>query len=207
MTNGARRLVRALALVLTVTAVEARSESSAPSTVASNGDMVSEFSRTCAGSKSLKGLKDALAKGGWKLFASLAETHLEREIAAVTPMLEAQGLASDYVVYGRDAGGLHLELALSVTKRAISGDRKLIGCSMYNFDAVSPVDIRLISSLAPNSVGIKSTIGDVQFEKWEDVFGKNSGMRAVFLPADSPMRSQVGFSGMMLGTHFLDAVE
>jgi hypothetical protein len=34
-----------------------------------------------------------------------------------------------------------------------------------------------------------------------------SGMRAVFVPANSPVRAQLGFSGMMLGTHFLDTAE
>ena len=29
-------------------------------------------------------------------------------------------------------------------------------------------------------------------------------MRAVFVPASSPMGVQLGFTGMMLGTHFLD---
>src|SRR4051812_9215676 len=86
-----------------------------PSTAA-NADMVPEFARTCVASKSIKSLKVVLAKNGWKPFASLAASHLELEIKAVTPMLNAQGLSSDYTIYGRDAKGKHLELALSETK-------------------------------------------------------------------------------------------
>ena len=174
---------------------------------AANADMVQEFGNTCIASKSVKDLKIALAKGGWKIFVSLSQSHLEREIDAVTPMLDAQGLSSDYIIYGRDAGGQHLELALSETKKPINGGRKLIGCSIYDFDAASPVDSATVNAFAPTIVGQKSVIGDVQVEKWNNVFGEGSGMRAVFVPAASPMSAQLGFSGMMLGTHFLDTTE
>jgi hypothetical protein len=170
-----------------------------------NADMVPEFGHTCIASKSIKDLKDALAKDGWKVFPSLAESHLEREISTVTPMLEAQGLSSDYIIYGRDARGKHLELALSETRKPVSGDRRLVGCSMYDFDATSPIDSATVSAFAPTIVGQKSMIGDVQVEKWDNVFGEGSGMRAVFVPAASAMGAQLGFTGMMLGTHFLEA--
>ena len=171
---------------------------------AANADMVPEFARTCVASKSIKSLKGVLAKDGWKPFASLAESHLELEIKAVTPMLEAQGLSSDYVIYGRDAKGKHLELALSETKKPINGNRKLVGCSIYDFGATSPVNITTVGAFAPKIVGQKSQAGDVQIVKWDSAFGEGSGMRAVFVPAGSPLISQIGFTGMMLGTHFLD---
>jgi len=208
MTHGARCFVRlVLACALMVTTVAARSESHVPSLGVADANMVSEFNRTCVASKSMNGLKDALSIGGWKAFASLAESHLEREIAAVTPMLEAQGLASDYVIYWRDSAGRRLELALSETKKAVSGDRKLVGCSIYDFGAKSPIDSTTLSVLSSTVVGKKGTIGDVQVEKWDGVFGEGSEMRAVFVPASSAIRAQLGFSGMMLGTHFLDAVQ
>jgi len=172
---------------------------------AASADMVPEFGRTCVASKSVSDLKKALAKGGWKVFASLAESHLEREISTVTPMLESQGLSSDYTIYGRDARGKHLELALSETRKPVSGQRKLIGCSMYDFDATSPIDSATVGVFASKIVGQNNTVGDVQFEKWDNVFGEGSGMRAVFIPPASPMGTQLGFTGMMLGTHFLDA--
>src|SRR5215469_14498408 len=87
--------------------------------VAAEADMVLEFGQTCVASKSLKDLKAALAATGWKVFASLAQSHLEREISAVTPMLEAQGLSSNYTIYSWDISGQHLELALSEAKKPI----------------------------------------------------------------------------------------
>jgi len=194
-----RKKGRALALATAMLLLRA-----GPS-AAANADMVPEFSRTCVASKSIKDLKAALAKDGWKAFASLAASHLEREISAVTPMLDAQGLSSDYVIYGRDTGGKHLELALSETKKPVSGNRKLVGCSMYDFDATSPIASANVSAFASTTVGQKSTVGDVQAEKWDNVFGEGSGMRTVFVPAASPLRAQLGFTGMMLGTHFLDS--
>ncbi len=173
--------------------------------IAANADMVPEFARTCVASKSVESLKGVLAKNGWKPFTSLAASHLELEIKAVTPMLEAQGLSSDYVIYGRDAKGKYLELALSETKKPINGSRRLVGCSIYDFSATSPVDSATVSAFAPKIVSQKSQAGDVQIEKWDSAFGEGSGMRAVFVPAGSPMISQIGFTGMMLGTHFLDA--
>lgn len=172
--------------------------------VAANANMVAEFGRTCIASKSIKDLKNALSRGSWKVFPSLAQTHLQREINAVTPMLDAQGLSSDYAIYGRDAGGKHFELALSETKRPVSGDRRLVGCSMYDFGATSPIDSAAISAFAPKIAGQKSSLGDSQIEKWDNAFGDGTGMRAVFIPASSPMGPQLGFTGMMLGTHFLD---
>jgi hypothetical protein len=62
-----------------------------------------------------------------------------------------------------------------------------------------------VSAFASTIVGQKSMIGDVQVEKWDNVFGEGSGMRAVFVPAASAMGAQLGFTGMMLGTHFLEA--
>jgi hypothetical protein len=172
--------------------------------IAANVDMVREFGRICVAPKSLKELKAALVKDEWKAFASLAQTHLEREIKAVTPMLEAQGLSSDYTIYGWDVGRQHLELAVSETKKPVSGDRRLVGCSIYDFAATSPIDSAAVDVFAPTTVGQKSTVGDMQVEKWDNAFGEGSGMRAVFVPAASPMSAQIGFTGMMLGTHFLD---
>jgi hypothetical protein len=169
--------------------------------------MVSEFGSTCVASTSFEGLKGALAKNGWKAFPSVAQSHLEREIAAVTPVLEAQGLASDYVIYGHDAGGRHLELALSVTRKPLARDRKLVGCSMYDFDANSALPSGTLNPFAAGVESQKSTMGDVQVEKWNNVFGEGSGMRAVFVPAASPVGDQLGFTGMMLGTHFLDGAK
>ncbi len=169
--------------------------------------MVSEFSRTCVASRSLSGLTNVLTKGGWKAFPSPAESRVANEIVAVTPMLEAQGLSSDYTIYWRKVGDRYLELAVSETKKPINGDRKLVGCSMYDFDANSPLDETTISTLAGTAVGQKSAVGDVQVEKWDRVFGEGSGMRAVFVPAGSPMGAQLGFTGMMLGTHFLDGAK
>ncbi len=194
-----RKQKKALALVAAALLLRA-----VPSSAA-NADMVREFGRTCVASKSIKSLKGALAKDGWKPFASLAKSHLELEIKAVTPMLEAQGLSSDYVIYGRDVKGKHLELALSETKKPINGNRKLVGCGIYDFDATAPVDIATVSAFAAKIVGQKSQVDGVQFVKWDNAFGEGSGMRAVFVPAGSPIVSQIGFTGMMLGTHFLDA--
>jgi hypothetical protein len=195
----------ALALAAAILLLCAGPSAAANADTAANADMVPEFSHTCVASKSIKALKDALAKNGWKAFPSLAASHLEREIKAVTPMLDAQGLSSDYVIYGRDARGKHLELALSETRKPVSGNRKLVGCSMYDFDATSPIDSATVSAFAPTTVGQKATTGDIQVEKWDNVFGEGSGMRAVFVPPASPMGAQLGFTGMMLGTHFLDA--
>lgn len=178
---------------------------SAPSDAA-NADMVSEFSKTCVAAKSQEDLKSALGIAGWKAFATLSQSHLEREIAAVTPMLEAQGLASDYTIYGWDGGSRHLELALSVTKNPIKDGRKLVGCSMYDFAANTSIDSAIVSVFAPTITGQKSTLADVQIEKWDGAFGEGSGMRAVFVPPASPMKAQLGFAGMMLGTHFFDGV-
>jgi hypothetical protein len=166
--------------------------------------MVSNFHQTCVAARSLKDLKAILAKDGWKAFASLAESHLEREINLVTPMLEAQGLSSDYTIYGHDAGGRHFELALSETKKPLKDGRKLIGCSLYDFTAVTPIDPAAINSFAPAAIGQKNVMGDAWIEKWDNPFGEGSGMRAVFIPPNSPVGAQLGFTGMMLGTHFLD---
>jgi len=193
-----RRWASELALVIAILFL------GAGRSIAANADMVREFSHICVAPKSLKELKAALAKDGWTAFASLAKSHLEREIEAVTPMLDAQGLSSDYTIYGWDVGRQYLELAVSETKKPVSGDRRLVGCSIYNFAATSPVDSATVSAFAPTIVGQKSTVGDVQIEKWDNVFGEGSGMRAVFVPAASPMSGQIGFTGMMLGTHFLD---
>ena len=172
--------------------------------VAANANMVAEFGRTCVASKSSTDLKNALARDSWKLFSSLAQTHLQREIKGVTPMLDAQGLSSDYVIYGRDVGGKHFELALSETKKPVIEGRRLVGCSMYDFDATSPIDSALISAFAPKIAVQKNSLSDAQIEIWVNAFGDGTGMRAVFIPASSPMGDQLGFTGMMLGTHFLD---
>jgi hypothetical protein len=172
-----------------------------------NPTMVSEFGKACVASRTKAALTSALSTDGWKAYATIAESHLEHEIAAVTPMLEAQGLASDYTIYSLDGRGRHLELALSETKKPVSGNRKLIGCSIYDFEAVQPVDSPTIDAFAPNIVGQKGMLQDVQVEKWDSPFGQGSGMRAVFVPSLSPMKSLIGFGGMMLGTHFLDGTD
>ena len=173
--------------------------------VAANLDMPSAFGQTCVASASSGDLKALLKKEGWNAFATLAQSHLEREIATVTPMLEAQGLASDYTIYHRDAGGRHLELAYSETKKPIPEKRKLIGCGIYDFDAAVPINRATLNAFAPTIVAQKSTIGDVQVTTWNNAFGDGSGMRAVFVPATSSARGQLGFTGMMLGTYFLSS--
>jgi len=177
--------------------------SSAPA----NPVMISEFAKTCAASRSKQALISALAADGWKAIPALAQSHLEHELTMVAPMLEAQGLASDYTVYGLDTGGMHFELAVSETKKPIAGGRRLIGCSLYDFDATAPIDGASLEALAPATVGQRTAMGDVQIEKWDAPFGAGSGMRAVYVPAASPAKAQIGFSGMMVGTHFLDAAE
>lgn len=172
--------------------------------VRANPTIVSEFAKTCAVSRTKAALTSALSADGWKAFAKVAKSHLGREIALVSPMLEAQGLASDYTIFGFDDGGRHLELALSETKKPVSGSHKLIGCSIYDFEAVQPVDRAKIDVFAPHVVSQQSILQDVQVEKWDSPFGRGSEMRAVFVPSSSPMKPQIGFSGMMLGTHFLD---
>jgi len=169
-----------------------------------SSDLATQFGRTCAAAKSKAGLVAALGKEGWKPYATVAESHVAREIAAVTPMLEAQGLASDYTIYWLEGAGAHLEVAISETKKPLRDDHKLIGCSMYDFTRVGPIDDAELAILVHNIAGQKSSLADVSVEKWESVFGPGSGMRAVFVPTDSPMKDQLGFAGMMLGSHFLD---
>jgi hypothetical protein len=172
---------------------------------AASASMVAEFHQTCVVSRSATDLKAALAKNGWKAFTSLAQSHLEREIELVTPMLDAQGLSSNYTIYGRDIGGKHFELAFSETKKPLKDDRDLIGCSIYDFDATAPIDTSVLNAFAPSAIGQRKMLGDAQFESWTNPFGEGSGMRAVFVPSTSPAKAQLGFSGMMLGTHFLNA--
>ena len=179
----------------------------ASSTAAANPVMIAEFAKTCAVARSMQMLISALAADGWKAFPSLAQSHLEQELTMVAPMLEAQGLASDYTVYSLDTGGRHFELAASETKKPIAGGRKLIGCSLYDLDATAPIDGASLDALAPATVGQKSAMGDIQIEKWDAPFGAGSGMRAVYVPVGSPAKAEIGFTGMMLGTHFLDAAE
>jgi len=174
--------------------------------LADSAGMASEFAQTCVASRSIKELRAALTKRGWKLLP-LAQSHLEREIAAVTPMLRAQGLESDFTVYGLDVGPQHLELAVSQTLQPTKSGRRRIGCSIYNFDAAAPIDPAAIEALVPSTGGSKSILGDVQVERWPGPFGVGSEMRSVFVPPSSPMKDQLGFSGMMLGTSFLDAAE
>ena len=174
---------------------------------AADPTMVSEFAKTCVASRTKAALIDALSVHGWKAYATVAQSHLAREISLVSPMLQAQGLASDYTIYSFDRDGRHLELALSETRRPVGGDRKLIGCSLYDFAAVQPIDAATLDAFAPTVVGQPSTLEDVHIEKWGNAFGQGSGMRAVFVPPSSSLKSQTGFSGMMLGTHFLDKAD
>src|SRR3954447_23862220 len=91
--------------------------------LAANPDMTAEFGQTCVASKSIKHLKAALTTRGWRLLPTLSQSHLEREIAAVAPVLEAQGLSSNYTVYRLDTVTQHLELAVSETIKPIKGAR------------------------------------------------------------------------------------
>ena len=92
----------------------------ASSSAPANPVMISEFAKTCAVSRSKQTLVSALVANGWKAFPTLAQSHLEHELTMVAPMLAAQGLTSDYTVYGLDAGGKHFELAVSETRKRIS---------------------------------------------------------------------------------------
>lgn len=174
---------------------------------AANPIIVSEFERTCVASRTRAALESALSIEGWKVYPKVAESHLAREIELVSPMLEAQGLASDYIIYSFDSESSHFELALSETRKPVSGQHKLIGCSLYDFEAIVPVDSAAIGAFSPKIAGQRSKFQDVQVEKWDNPFGQGSGMRAVFVPVTSPMKAQLGFSGMMLGTHFLDQAD
>lgn len=190
----ARQLVIAMASLL----------ASATQAIAVKQDMTSEFGQTCVASKSIEELRAALRARGWKLLPSLAQSHLAREIAAVGPMLEAQGLTSNYTVYSFDDGTEQFELAVSETVKPIKGARKLVGCSLYDFHALVSIDMGPIRAFAPAVPGERSVLGDVQAEIWKGAFGERSDMRAVFVPPDSPMKDSLGFTGMMLGTVRLD---
>ena len=166
-------------------------------------DFVTEFSRTCAASRSLAALNESVGKAGWRSIPN-SEGTIAGVIAAVGPMLDAQGLSSVYTTFALDRNGRHFELAVSETKKPMADGHKLIGCSMYDFGASSPADRQSIEALANGATGQQSTLGDVSVEKWNNVHGAGSGMRAVFVPPNSQIKSQLGFTGMMLGTHFLD---
>jgi hypothetical protein len=171
--------------------------------VTTTPDLLTEFSRTCVPSLSLAALSKSLAAEGWKSVPN-SDGRIAGVIAAVGPMLDAQGLSSDYTTYALDREGRHFELAVSETKKPVADGHKLIGCSVYDFAAVSPVDPKAVEALAKGVTGEQSSLGDVRVEKWNNIHGAGSGMRAVFVPPNSQIKSQLGFTGMMLGTHFLD---
>lgn len=167
-------------------------------------DMVSEFQNTCFLATSKRALAMALTDRGWKAFATLSESRLEREIAAVSPMLEAQGHASDFTIFHREVGGRRFELTLSETRKPVKEGRNLIGCGIYDFEAKAAVDAKVLDALVPNVVGQTRALGDVEIKTWQRPFGGDSEMRAVYVPSTSPVGPQLGFSGMMLGTSFID---
>ena len=80
----------------------------------------------------------------------------------------------------------------------------MIGCSIYDFAAKTPVDRKQLEALANGAGGQESSLGDITVEKWSNVHGQGSGMRAVFVPPRSLVKATLGFTGMMLGTHFVD---
>jgi hypothetical protein len=166
-------------------------------------DLLTEFSQTCVPSHSLAELNQSLAKDGWKAIPN-AQGKIAGVIAAVEPMLDAQGLSSNYVIYSLNSGDKNFELAVSETKKPIANGRKLIGCSIYDFSATMPIDRQRVEALAKGIAGQQSAMGDVNIEKWNNLHGPGSGMRAVFVPPNSQVKSALGFTGMMLGTHFLD---
>lgn len=172
---------------------------SAPATAS----FLTEFGRTCVAARSLTDLNELLAKDGWKAIAN-KNGKIAGVIAAVEPMLDAQGLSSDYHTYALDSGATHFELAVSETKKPVADGRKLIGCSLYDFSAVVSADSQQIEAFASGAAGQKSSMGDVSVEKWSNFHGPGSGMRAVFVPPNSQVKSALGFTGMMLGTHFLN---
>jgi hypothetical protein len=174
---------------------------STPASPAPN--FLAEFDRTCVTARSLADLKQSLAKDGWKAIPN-SKGEIGGVIAAVEPILDAQGLSSEYQTYAMDSGDRHFELAVSETKKPVADGRKLIGCSLYDFSAVAPVDSQQIEAFASGATGQKSSMGDVSVEKWSNLHGAGSGMRAVFVPPNSQVKSALGFTGMMLGTHFLD---
>lgn len=175
--------------------------------IAASQAITAEFGQICVRSKSSRDLKAGRTTRGWRLLPTLTQSNLERVIATVTPMLEAQGLTSNYTVYSLDSASRHLELAISETVKPVIGARKLIGCSIYDFGAVAPIDSATVQDFAPSSVGKRSFLGDVQVEKWTGAFGTDSDMRSVFVPQASPVKDQLGFTGVMLGASFLDAAQ
>ena len=165
--------------------------------------MLSAFKDVCVKQQTLEELTDRAAQRGWKPYQNGSDSPLAHEFELVAPMLEQQGLASD-VSFFKSGGDVHFELVVTLTRKPISGGQKLIGCSMYNLDALTPIDNSALEAVAGPKGGIRSTAGDIQVEKWDGILGPNSGMRAVFVPKDSPYGAQLGFTGMMLGIHFLE---
>jgi hypothetical protein len=168
--------------------------------------MLTAFKGACMKQQTYAELTEAVTKQGWKLYQNSSDSPMAHEFELVAPMLEQQGLASDVSFFSYN-GDVHFELAVTLTRKPISGEKKLVGCSMYNFDAVAPIENPALETVAGSNSGVRTTAGDVQVEKWDGFLGPNSGMRAVFVPKNSPYGAQLGFTGMMLGTHFLEGSE
>ena len=189
-------------MLLVITALLAAAGQAPPS-----AEIVSEFTRVCVAPKSLREINDALVQDEWVAFIPVPESTLARIIDAVRPMLKAQGIASNYKSYARQIGPRHVELAVSETSNAITSGRKLIGCNMYDFAGRVAIDPKELAA-ATNGISEKSSeYAGMKIMEWKNPFGPGSGMRAVFMPQQSEFAKQAGFTGMMLGTHFLDGVK
>ena len=151
----------------------------------SGDDQLSAFKQTCAVATSYTGLISTLTSDGWTAYPSPEKSHLAKELAAVEPMLDAQGLSSDYTVYAHDANGRHLELAVSKTRKPLANGRRLIGCSLYDFAASEPIPADDLEPLANKAKGQASLAADVQIETWKNINGPGTDMRAVFVPPSS----------------------
>ena len=168
--------------------------------------MLTAFKEVCVKQQTFDELTEAAVHRGWKPYQNSSDSPLAHEFELVAPMLEQQGLASEVSFFSFN-GDVHFELAVTLTRKPTSGGQKLIGCSMYDLDAVTPIDSSALEGVAGSKGGARTTAGDIQAEKWDGFLGPNSGMRAVFVPKDSPYGAQLGFTGMMLGTHFLEGSE
>lgn len=168
---------------------------------------VSEFSEACVPQRlSYEGTQQQALAEGWQVAERTANAELDAmmaisEAAAKDP--ELFDASFDYKIFSKSIEGQPHFLLVSRAGAAIEqGDDPwiLIGCYLYNFDALAPIDPEPVTALIGKPIAHSQV--DMHIASW--LWGppcpmpRTGDTYMTFIPEVSQYKAETGFSGLVL---------
>ncbi|MBK8084372.1 MAG: hypothetical protein IPK28_11510 [Devosia sp.] len=168
---------------------------------------VSEFADACVpGRLGYQTTRDAARAAGW----TEVEPGVNAEFAGIMARSEAEAAADpelptvfEYTTYAKAIEGIAHYLVVSRSAITVTEGEDpwvMIGCYLYNFDAVAPIDPEPVTALIGNPIAQSQIDMHITSYVWGPPcpMPRTGDTYLTFIPEVSQYREQVGISGLVL---------